>query len=148
MKDNLFNSAPKPGFTGAKFATEEEFRVARELVCGLSGTVVVDGVPPSFDEFRRTLISQGLSKEVDSWTSPTPDLTVTPSKLSEVFRGTRVLESLSERTKLKPEEVAMHLTSVLPRVVREAMPFGAAEPPEAAQFHIEGLASLLRRETA
>jgi uncharacterized protein YidB (DUF937 family) len=145
MKDSLFNSAAKPGPAALDFGSDEEMSVARELVAGLSGAVEVPGVPASFVNLKTLLEKGGLGEEVSSWISRKADLPVTPRRLGTALSGTGILEGIGARTKLEPEKVLVHLSTVLPRVVHEVTPFGPDEPPEAVQFHLEGLGNLLRR---
>src|SRR2546422_220267 len=99
MKDNLFNSAPMPGPKGLALSSEQDARIARTLVDALSGAAQIEGLP-DFESLKKALVSGGLEKEVTSWVSRKPDLSVAPKKLEDALGGTKVVETLLQRTRL------------------------------------------------
>jgi len=77
------------------------------------------GLQNVVNEFERN----GLGPTVQSWIGKGPNQPITPEDLTRVF-GPDLMQKLSQKSGMSPQELAQKLAQVLPHAVDKATPNG------------------------
>lgn len=115
----------------------------RGIHSGLAGevlTMIGGGQGGGLARLVRAFEGNGLGGIVQSWISTGQNLPVSPDQIAGVL-GSAQIAQLGARFGLAPEDVASHLTELLPKIVDTLTPQGSIPDSDALQ---EGL-SLLRQ---
>jgi uncharacterized protein YidB (DUF937 family) len=110
---------------------------------GLAGevlTMIGGGQGGGLAKLVRAFEGNGLGSIAQSWISTGQNLPISPDQIAGVL-GSAQIAQLGARFGLSPEDVASHLSRMLPRIVDALTPHGSIPDADALQ---EGL-SLLRQ---
>jgi len=138
-RDSLFvgQSSAEPAAEVTPFATTADRHLARAL----TDLLLIDGEPfkiNTLDGLAQRFRIAGLEAQFDSWMARRENLSVSSGQLRKAL-GDDVIHALQDRIPLNPGEILDRLTSILPKVIEEATPFGGKPSERTYHFHLESL---------
>ena len=114
------NGEPTGGLGGLLGSLTEGAGVGGLLGGGAAGGILGMGLGDLLKQFQQS----GHGEAAESWVRPGPNTEINDRQLSEVL-GPDVLEDLSARTGLPPEEILSRLSRDLPKAVDDLTPNGS-----------------------